>query len=98
MERNKSFLSDKAIIVAEVGINHGGDVHYAEEMILSAHNAGADYVKLQSFITEKLLHPSVPYFEQMKKVELSFQEQKNFFDWHRITGLNFFRPPLMRNR
>ncbi|MBF0274349.1 MAG: N-acetylneuraminate synthase family protein [Nitrospinae bacterium] len=90
MQRNKSFLGNKTILVAEVGINHGGDVKLAEEMIFQAHEAGADYVKLQSFVTEKLLHPSVPYFKQMKKVELSFEDQQTLFDMAKKEGIQLF--------
>jgi len=94
MEQNKSFLSEKTIIVAEVGINHGGDVHIAEDMIRVAHEAGADYVKLQSFVTEKLLHPTVPYFNLMKKVELSFEDQAKLFEIAKKEGVKLFSSPF----
>ena len=36
-----------AYIVAEIGINHNGDLDTAKDMILSAKETGADAVKFQ---------------------------------------------------
>lgn len=48
---------ERVFIIAELGINHGGKVELAEEMIRAAHRAGADAVKLQSFRATGLAHP-----------------------------------------
>lgn len=45
----------KAIIIAEAGINHDGDLVKAKKMIDVAAEAGADYVKFQSFNSGKLV-------------------------------------------
>jgi len=37
----------KPFIIAEIGINHNGDIELAKKMILSAKNCGADAVKFQ---------------------------------------------------
>ena len=47
----------KAIIIAEAGINHDGDIEKAIRMIDVAAEAGADYVKFQSFQAQKLVTP-----------------------------------------
>ena len=47
----------KAIIIAEAGINHDGDIEKALRMIDVAAEAGADYVKFQSFQAQKLVTP-----------------------------------------
>jgi N-acetylneuraminate synthase/N,N'-diacetyllegionaminate synthase len=44
-----------AYIVAEIGINHNGDMSLAEKTILAAHAAGADAVKFQSYRTEDFI-------------------------------------------
>ena len=44
-------------IIAEIGINHNGDMSLAKEMIVAAKNAGADCVKFQSFIADKYIAP-----------------------------------------
>lgn len=40
------------LIIAEIGINHGGDVSIAKEMIDSASRSGAELVKFQTHIVE----------------------------------------------
>ncbi len=39
----------KVIIIAEAGVNHNGDINQAKKLIDVAADAGADYVKFQSF-------------------------------------------------
>lgn len=43
------------IIIAEIGVNHGGDIDLACRMIAEASRAGADYVKFQTFKAENLV-------------------------------------------
>lgn len=45
----------RTFLVAEIGINHNGDMNLAEEMIRAAARAGADAVKFQNYITEDFL-------------------------------------------
>jgi len=42
------------IYIAEIGLNHNGDINIAEKMILAAKKAGADAVKFQTFVPEKM--------------------------------------------
>lgn len=48
----------RAIFIAEAGINHDGNVETAKKMVDAAVEAGADYVKFQSFKAEKLVTPN----------------------------------------
>jgi N,N'-diacetyllegionaminate synthase len=43
------------LLIAEIGINHNGDINLAERMIEAAAGAGADAVKFQNYITEEFL-------------------------------------------
>jgi len=43
------------LIIAEAGVNHNGDLGQAREMVAAAAEAGADYVKFQSFSAESLV-------------------------------------------
>mgnify|MGYP000509762226 CR=1 FL=1 len=48
-------MNNKVIIIAEAGVNHNGDFENAKKLILAAANAGADYVKFQTFKADKLV-------------------------------------------
>lgn len=58
-------------IIAEAGVNHNGSIELAKQLIEAAANAGADFVKFQTFKTEKSISKSA------KKAEY---QQKNFND------------------
>ena len=45
-------------VVAEIGVNHNGDVRLAKALVRQAVDAGADVVKLQTFNTKKLASPT----------------------------------------
>lgn len=49
---------NKVLIIAEAGVNHNGDLQIAKELIESAADAGADYVKFQTFRADKLVSKS----------------------------------------
>lgn len=48
-------MKDKIIIIAEAGVNHNGDLNIAKKMIEVAADAKADYVKFQTFKSEKVV-------------------------------------------
>jgi len=52
-----NIFTKKIIFIAEIGLNHNGDLKLAEEMIIKAAEAGADAVKFQTFIPEKMISP-----------------------------------------
>jgi N-acetylneuraminate synthase/N,N'-diacetyllegionaminate synthase len=45
----------KTLIIAEAGVNHNGDINTAKKLIDVASDAGADYVKFQTFKAKKLV-------------------------------------------
>lgn len=49
---------NKVLIIAEAGVNHNGDLEIAKHLIESAAEAGADYVKFQTFKADKLVSKS----------------------------------------
>lgn len=94
-------------VIAEVGVNHNGDVELAKSSIDAAKNAGADAVKFQTWITEKLVAPDArqaayqtvntgreqTQFQLLKSLELT---QKNFRDLKQYaadTGIEFLSTP-----
>jgi N-acetylneuraminate synthase/N,N'-diacetyllegionaminate synthase len=76
------------VIIAEAGVNHNGDLNKAIDLIKHAADAGADYIKFQTFITELNIAIDAPkakyqtesndestnQFDMVKKLELSFTD------------------------
>ncbi len=59
-------MNNKVIIIAEAGVNHNGDFENAKKLILAAANAGADYVKFQTFKADKLVSKHAKKAEYQK--------------------------------
>ena len=47
-------MSVQTLIIAEAGVNHNGDIKLAKKLIDVAVNAGADFVKFQTFNADRL--------------------------------------------
>jgi N,N'-diacetyllegionaminate synthase len=60
-------LHKRVFIIAEAGVNHNGDIATAKKMIDAAVKAGADAIKFQTFIPEKIVSRSAPKAEYQKK-------------------------------
>lgn len=61
-----------AYIVAEIGINHNGDMELAKKTIIAAKDAGADAVKFQNYKTEDFVpikNLEYEYISQGKKIK-----------------------------
>jgi N,N'-diacetyllegionaminate synthase len=57
----------RTIIIAEAGVNHNGDIEIAKKLIDVASEAGADYVKFQTFKAEKIATKNASKAEYQKK-------------------------------
>src|SRR4051812_7647850 len=67
-QRPSKINMKNVIIIAEAGVNHNGDIQLAKKLVDAAVDAGADYVKFQTFKAEKLVS------SQAKKADY---QQKN---------------------
>jgi N,N'-diacetyllegionaminate synthase len=81
-------------VIAEVGINHNGDMKLAKELLQSAKESGANAVKLQTYITEKRVPSDSPVFDILKKCELSFDEQEELFAFGKELNIEIFSTPF----
>lgn len=77
-------------LIAEVGINHGGDQDLCRTLIDKASAAGADAVKLQAFRAELFLSRSSPYFDLLKGCELSADVLRDMAAHARAVGVELF--------
>lgn len=100
----------RALLVAEIGINHNGDMALAKEMIHAAAEAGADAVKFQNYRTEDFLSDrSLVYtytsqgreitesqFEMFKRCELSRGDLLQLKSACESAGVQFFSTPTSK--
>lgn len=63
------------LIIAEAGVNHNGSIELARKMVLEAKKAGADYIKFQTFIPDKLVSKYAPKAEYQKQTTGAEQSQ-----------------------
>lgn len=91
------------IIIAEAGVNHNGDINFAYKLIDAASEAGADYIKFQTFITELIVDKSAKkaeyqksktigddsQYEMIKKLELSFDDFHKLNSYCKERGIGF---------
>ena len=75
-KKNNNFLDNIAkrkfpYVIAEIGINHNGNLSLAKKMILSAKKSGANCVKFQSFIADQLISKYAPKANYQKKYKKS---------------------------
>lgn len=50
----------RAMLIAEAGVNHNGDIHLAKELVQAAKEAGADCIKFQTFQADRLVTSAAP--------------------------------------
>jgi len=94
-------------IIAEVGVNHNGDVDLALRLVAEAKKAGADCVKFQTFSAERVVTKGAPkaayqlettdkaesQFEMLKNVELSEIAYQEILDGCRREEILFLSTP-----
>ena len=99
----------RTLIIAEAGVNHNGNIAIAKKLIDIASEAGADFVKFQSFKAEKLVSKIAPkatyqkkttgrnesQFDMIKKLELDVHAHKILINHCKKETFNFCLLPLI---
>lgn len=95
--------NNRILIIAEAGVNHNGDLNAAKKMIDIASDAGADFVKFQTFHTDSLVtkkadkaeyqknsfsdHDS--QYQMLKNLELTREDHFELFNYSQDRGIFF---------
>ena len=98
-------MKKSCIIIAEAGVNHNGDLEMARELVRVAAEAGADYVKFQTFSADKLVTKTAKQaayqkknlqsgendsqYGMLKKLELSRKDHEVLVKTCAYYGINF---------
>jgi N,N'-diacetyllegionaminate synthase len=86
---------EPAFVIAEIGVNHNGNVRMAKKLVDAAKEVGADAVKFQAFKTERIVtkyaekavyqkettDPQKSQYNMLKKLELSDAEMKELHSY-----------------
>lgn len=88
-------LEDEVAVVAEIGVNHEGQMDRALELLRLAASAGADAVKLQSFTPERYVSTSMPErLEQVRRFAFGEQEHERLYEEAERLGVPLFSTPV----
>lgn len=108
IEGRKISKASPCFIIAEAGVNHGGDMGLAKKLIDIAVEAKADAVKFQAFRTSELIIENVekaPYqtqttsklesqSEMLRKLELQKEQYKELKDYCKQKGIILIITPF----
>ena len=87
--------NNRTYIIAEIGINHRGDINIAKQLIDSAVRSGVDAVKFQTYITEQRAPKgNDEVFKILKDLELPFEAFKELKDYAKQYDVDFFSTPF----
>lgn len=91
---------NKTYIIAELGVNHNGNVSTAKKMIYHAKKCGADAIKLQSYISSDITSykaltadyqskKKLSQIEMLSKYELSIDQQVLLYRYCKKINIDF---------
>ena len=94
------------LVIAEIGINHGGNLEIAKEMVDAAHRAGVEMVKHQTHIVEDEMsaaakkvipgNADVSIYEIMERCALNESEELVLKRYVESKGMLFISTPFSR--
>ncbi len=86
---------NRVYIIAEIGINHGGDPDKGKRLIEAAAKSGVDAVKFQTYLTEKRVQDEKSdIYGILKNCELPFEAFSELKRCAEDNGVTFFSTPF----
>lgn len=99
---------NRVLIIAEAGVNHNGSIQLAKRLIDVAAEAGADFVKFQTFNAAKIVSTSAPKADyqvlntastesqltMLKKLELSLNDHLQLIEYCKQKHIEFLSTPF----
>lgn len=94
--------------IAEIGLNHNGNIDIAKKMIDAAHEAGCSSVKFQNFAAEdvyiegekagtyQLMGQNIPIYDLHKNLEITKKFMSQAKTYAELKGMFFFSAPMGR--
>lgn len=97
-------MINHTLIIAEAGVNHNGSIQLAKKMVEKAAEAGADYIKFQTFKASNLVTKSarqaeyqqrnigcqeISQYQMLKELELSPDDHEVLINYCRQLGIKF---------
>jgi N-acetylneuraminate synthase/N,N'-diacetyllegionaminate synthase len=83
-----------AFVIAEIGINHNGELKLALDLIDAAVECRVDAVKFQTFRTQDLVSANSEYYEAIAKNELRPEDFERIADHAGRRGIIFISTPF----
>lgn len=98
---------NQAFLIAEIGVNHNGDIELAKKLIDAAKKSGADAVKFQTFSANLLAAPNTPkvsyqesstsasesHLEMLKRLELTKSQHIELAQYCQKNDIEFISTP-----
>ena len=95
MKIGSTDIDREVLVIAEIGNNHEGDIALAEELIASAAAAGAQAVKFQTIVPERLVGPDqAARLAQLRRFALSAEDHVRLAEAAADAGVLFLSTPF----
>ena len=89
----EEFLGENCYIIADAGINHGGNIKDAKLLVDAALYAGVDAVKFQTFTPEELPFANITYDETLQIKDYCDDNNITFLSTpHSLSAIDFLAP------